>query len=242
MPTAETLHCPSCGAAAASDATKCDYCGARLATVACPSCFGMMFVGEKFCSHCGAAANRTEAPSGGKMPCPECRAAMKRVEVGKVGLWECTNCEGLWVTVETLQQICSEKEQQTAVLGIPMDPPSPPTIETKFRYRACPVCGNLMNRINFAHCSGVIIDVCKPHGTWFDKDEMRRVIEFIRSGGMEKARAREMVNLENERERIRSAPTAAIPLSLQGASESDFYNTRNSAVFDIADLVLSLFR
>jgi len=45
---AETLNCPMCGAAAPSDATSCEHCGARLATGACPSCFGMMFVGEKF--------------------------------------------------------------------------------------------------------------------------------------------------------------------------------------------------
>jgi Zn-finger nucleic acid-binding protein len=99
-----------------------------------------------------------------------------------------------------------------------------------------------MNRINFAHCSGIIIDVCKKHGTWFDRDEMRRVIEFIRGGGMEKARAREMANLEEERNRLRSSAASVIPFNLQGVSASDYYTSRNSAVFDIADLVLSLFR
>jgi hypothetical protein len=49
-----------------------------------------------------------------------------------------------------------------------------------------------MNRINFAHTSGVIVDVCTKHGTWFDADELRRVLEFITAGGLEAARAREL--------------------------------------------------
>jgi hypothetical protein len=49
-----------------------------------------------------------------------------------------------------------------------------------------------MNRLNFAHTSGVIVDVCTPHGTWFDADELRRVLEFITNGGLEAARVREL--------------------------------------------------
>src|SRR4051812_43321923 len=58
--------------------------------------------------------------------------------------------------------------------------------------RAVPRVKNLMNRVNFAHTSGVIVDVCTKHGTWFDADELRRVLEFITSGGLEAARAREL--------------------------------------------------
>ena len=35
-----------------------------------------------------------------------------------------------------------------------------------------------MNRVQFANCSHVIVDVCKPHGTWFDRDELRRIVEL----------------------------------------------------------------
>jgi len=59
-----------------------------------------------------------------------------------------------------------------------------------------------MNRINFARCSGVIVDVCKGHGTWFDRDELSRIVEFIRSGGLEASRAREKSELEEERRRL----------------------------------------
>ncbi len=214
MPAAEILRCPSCGAAASTDSAKCQFCGARLATAACPSCFGMMFVGEKFCPHCGAAAQRTELPATGKLLCCNCQAEMKQVQVGKAQLWECSSCEGIWLDASTLQQICEEKDQQSDVLGMPSVATTPAKFESEFRYRPCPVCHALMNRINFAHCSGIIVVVCKPHGTFFDRDELRRIIEFIRSGGLQKARTREIANLKAERERLANAPTAAIPLAL----------------------------
>jgi Zn-finger nucleic acid-binding protein len=55
-----------------------------------------------------------------------------------------------------------------------------------------------MNRINFGHRSGVIVDVCGRHGTWFDAGELTRVLEWIASGALENERARERA----ERERV----------------------------------------
>jgi Zn-finger nucleic acid-binding protein len=60
-----------------------------------------------------------------------------------------------------------------------------------------------MNRINFARCSGVVVDVCKHHGTWFDRDELSAIVEFIRGGGMNSARAKERIEIAEERERLR---------------------------------------
>jgi Zn-finger nucleic acid-binding protein len=48
-----------------------------------------------------------------------------------------------------------------------------------------------MNRKNFGGMSGVVVDVCKKHGTWFDEGELPRVLEFVASGGLERAKRRE---------------------------------------------------
>ena len=237
MSTAETLHCPNCGAAVQSDATTCSFCGARLATVACPKCFGMMFVGEKFCSHCGALAQRTEAGASA-LHCPHCKRDMNTVQVGKTTLLECPQREGMWLDVETLRLICTEKEEQAAVLGFPTKGTPEVEVEMNFRYIPCPVCGQIMNRFNFAHLSGVIVDVCKPHGTWFDKDELRRVVDFIRAGGMDKARAREIADEAERRIRAASAANAGIPASMLPAANAELYGGRNvsTPVHDILDL------
>jgi Zn-finger nucleic acid-binding protein len=202
---AETLNCPMCGAAASSDSPHCEHCGARLATVACPSCFGLMFIGAQFCSHCGAKASRTTVADAAIEICPRCRSQMEAVVIGATHLEECPKCEGIWASADAIRQICQDQEQQAAVLGMPFAPPTGTMRpEKEIHYLPCPICHNLMNRVNFDHCSGVIVNVCSQHGTWFDKDALRHVVEFIRAGGLEKERRREREELEEVENRTRS--------------------------------------
>jgi Zn-finger nucleic acid-binding protein len=49
----------------------------------------------------------------------------------------------------------------------------------------------MMNRKNFGGASGVIVDVCARHGTWFDAGELPQVLTFVKSGGLVRERARE---------------------------------------------------
>ena len=203
---AQTLNCPMCGASSSSDATKCGHCGARLATTACPSCFGLMFHGQKFCPHCGGLGARSdvEAPS---LSCPKCKIEMTRLNLAKTSLSECSQCEGLWVDVASFEQICADREEQGAVLGSPLIKPLSPMRANdlqNIRYVKCPECHEFMNRVNFARCSGVILDVCRRHGSWFDRDELRRIVEFIRGGGMSSARDREIRDLKEEQRRLAS--------------------------------------
>lgn len=234
----ETLRCPSCGAGVPSDASHCSFCGITLATVACPFCFGMMFVGAKFCSHCGAKADRTETPAGESRLCPRCKVALKNVTVGTTHLLECGTCEGIWLDVETLKQICSEREKQAAVLDMPSHPDEYSDFSKPVRYIPCPVCHQLMNRVNFAHCSAVIVDVCKLHGTWFDKDELRRTVEFIRAGGFEKSRNRELEEIKEERRKLEAARiTSSLDAGLTAGSRTSTFGVSATAIDLLFDLL-----
>ncbi len=207
------MKCPMCGAPASPDATACEHCGAKLATATCPSCFGMVFVGSKFCSHCGAVIPDESQAAATTFECPRCKAAMGKLKLGIYDVVECTRCEGMWIDGAVLQQICNDAQKQEAVAGIPATVPAPGGRPLEaIHYIPCPVCRTLMNRVNFGHCSGVVVDVCpQKHGTWFDKDELRRVVDFIHSGGLEKARFIQMENLKTEQARVNSAARA--PLS-----------------------------
>ena len=200
----EALNCPNCGAGVASDSTQCEFCKTRLKTMACPSCFGLMFVGSQFCGHCGAKAVSTVAQDGEDLgECPRCRKRLDLLRIGNVALNECQKCGGMWADVVTFEKICADREEQSAVLGFIGKREHVIEPLSKISYVPCPKCKQLMNRSNFAHASGVIIDTCKQHGVWFDADELPKIIEFIQKGGMEIARQREKMEIRDERDRLR---------------------------------------
>jgi Zn-finger nucleic acid-binding protein len=200
----EALNCPNCGAGVASDKTECQFCGSRLKTMACPKCLGLMFIGSEHCSHCGAktlAAEVVTADAAGN--CPRCLTKLDALIVGETALRECVKCAGLWTDVETFESICADGEKQSAVLSFAGAKASTGAPAARISYVPCPDCGQLMNRSNFARSSGVIIDLCKSHGVWFDAEELPKIIGFIRKGGMEKARQREKLEIKEERDRLR---------------------------------------
>lgn len=161
-----------------------------------------MFLGSKHCPRCGAAAARYEEVAAGKK-CPRCRTEMQLVAIGDSKVLECPKCSGLWLNTQAFEKICADKEQQAAVLGSAalagIDRSVP---QTRVSYVPCPECSQLMNRANFARCSGVIIDLCKKHGIWFDRDELSQIVEFIRSGGLDISRSKEKSALEEERRKL----------------------------------------
>ena len=238
---AETLNCPMCGAAASTADPTCNYCGGRLATVACASCFGMMFIGSKHCPRCGAAAGQRAESDLPPRKCPRCTIEMQSVTLGATTIRECERCLGLWVDVESFEKICADREQQAAALGAASPEPTKLIQDAgKVRYVPCPECRQLMNRINFARCSGVVVDICKGHGTWFDREELSRIVEFIRGGGLDAARAREKAALEEERRSLENLTRTGGRQSIIGFAESD--DERREGIASAGSLLRNLLR
>ncbi len=240
--TPESLNCPMCGAAVSTDAAQCLFCEARLATVACPSCFGMMFVGSRHCPRCGAAAERKVVDDANlpERSCPRCRINLGRISVGRSSLRECERCAGLWVDVASFEQICADREKQSAVLGTASTVKQ--TLQTRaaqgrVNYVPCPECSQLMNRVNFARCSGVVVDVCKGHGTWFDRDELQGIVEFIRSGGLEVSRAKEKQQLAEEWDELRREQLAVSRRDSQTHGQLDLSTDHSSVVVAARELL-----
>jgi Zn-finger nucleic acid-binding protein len=184
-------------------------------------------VGSKFCPHCGAALVTIAAEATG-LPCPACRAVMEVKSLKGTPLMECGKCSGLWIDRKSFERICADREEQAAVLGSLVGTPQQHSpLNARRQYLPCAKCGELMNRFNFGQRSGIIIDICKPHGIWFDRDELRQIVEYIRGGGLERARKIEMEKLADERRRLaemRNAPTGLSAIgegSLLRAADGD---------------------
>lgn len=216
------MQCPNCGAPASPDATRCGYCRARLATISCPSCLGPVFTGTAFCPRCGTPAARQPVDAKGKV-CPRCRDRMTPVVVGELSVNDCGRCDGVWVDPPTFERLCSQREHATLeVLASGRGPrgaaaPARSRPE-RIRYRRCPDCGKFMNRVNFARASGIVLDVCREHGTFFDPGELKRLVDFIGEGGLVKARQAEMEALEERRREIERLEATRSAQSARGPS------------------------
>jgi len=204
-----SLRCPGCGAPASADAASCAYCGAALATVTCPSCFAPVFRGSRFCARCGAEATRDVVDDAPGLSCPRCAESLQSLRLGATTVAECAACGGLWVDPATLQKLCDAREEHASVestLAARM-PTNTATTDT-VRYIPCPKCAKLMNRVNFAHSSGVVMDVCKADGVWLDRGELQRIVGFVEQGGVSLERERQRQQLVDERRRLDAARAA----------------------------------
>lgn len=151
------------------------------------------------CTACGHQLGLEPVPEPETLACPACTTAFVGIPTEGGGrVLECEGCGGQFVDHSTLRALFERRVR----LCYRIDTPAavvPARIE-RVRYLPCPVCQEFMNRRNFGERSGVIVDVCRAHGIWFDPDELPRVLAFVAQGGLEETARRE---IERERERLR---------------------------------------
>jgi Zn-finger nucleic acid-binding protein len=162
-----------------------------------------MFVGSRFCAACGAGAARERLEDAAPLRCPRCRVDMAMLRLGATVARECSSCGGLWLDPAALQRLSDTSEERTAmVASLTARIPSSAAPADVVRYVPCPCCGKLMNRMNFAQSSGVVLDVCKRDGVWLDRGELQRVLAFVEAGGLAVARDRQRERLAEEHRRL----------------------------------------
>jgi Zn-finger nucleic acid-binding protein len=163
-----------------------------------------MFIGNKFCSHCGEPAVAVKELNESKCGnCPRCKIVLEFVKIGSNNIRECNKCGGFWTSPDTFENICATQEERSAVLNFIGSDAHPDSHPAVINYVPCPDCSQLMNRSNFARSSGVIIDMCRQHGVWFDADELSKIIDFINKGGLSRAREKEKISIDDERRKLR---------------------------------------
>ncbi len=211
------LRCGGCGGNLKAAARVCEYCRAeitldekRLDSV-CPSCFARAMSDARYCMECGlefTPQSVTALPAGTR--CPRCQGELKIRALGETSVIECRSCAGMWLSSTDFERVCSdadEQERAARALG-GASPPAHVVPEVPIRYLPCPQCQQMMYRRNYASCSGIILDVCNKHGVWLDHRELERVLQFVAAGGLDKARTRELEEIERKRAALRSEQAA----------------------------------
>jgi len=155
-----------------------------------------VFHGHKHCPDCGAelgiAASTTEQK---ELPCPRCEKPLRARLVGDIVIDECGQCAGLFLDQIAIKRVVTDRAQSRAetLLGeLPRAQTAALPGPGERLYVKCPSCRVIMNRKLFAAGAGVIVDVCRAHGTFFDAGELPQIIEFVMQGGLEAAKKKEL--------------------------------------------------
>ncbi len=233
-PEAPALRCPSCGGAASEGDRACGHCGSLLATRRCTTCFALSPRDAERCVRCGALlpAEALRAAAGN---CPDCRQALVSRVAGVVGFSECARCGGLFLGQEAFDAVGKDAgtRERVRAFEAAREPAAP---EPAFHYRPCPVCRKLMNRSNYGGGSGVIVDVCGPHGVFLDRGELTKIVDFLEKGGWDRVKKREKQRMEEEisalESRKRSVGEQGLPMALHYGTDRGF----------LAEILASLFR
>lgn len=184
-------------------ARACPYCRSTLATTRCPDCLAWNLAGAQHCQACGAAMS-AESSEGTRenLACPRCSGSLFARHYHELDVDECDACGGIMVSPRLLDRIVAAKDSATDLrLALPARDRVP---ETKVRYLHCPRCEETMNRQAFGRISGVVVDVCREHGVWFDAGELAAVLAFVERGGLTRAREREREQLEQAARNLRT--------------------------------------
>ncbi len=125
--------------------------------------------------------------------CPICDKSLQTINVGKklpLYLERCDECYGIFFDINELETTIEQSvkgSRNVDFIKLAKLNENPRYIDI-ITYRKCPVCKGTMQRKNFMRRSGVITDVCLDHGIWLDSGELRHIMEWVKTGGMEKVK------------------------------------------------------
>jgi Zn-finger nucleic acid-binding protein len=184
-------NCKNCGAALSGNLLICSYCKTRQDV-------DLTMISRY----------TVEKPES-KRICPRCHIPLQVIDLRlgeKFYIERCERCLGLFFDPGELEALLDktvthvyeiDRQRLDEIQNVKR------SSEYPLSYIDCPVCGKLMNRINFGSRSGVIADKCRDHGLWLDGGELRQILEWVKAGGdlYHRQKELEMKQLELEQEK-----------------------------------------
>ncbi|NTV45498.1 MAG: zf-TFIIB domain-containing protein [Chlorobiales bacterium] len=229
-------NCTNCSAPLPLDSITCGYCGSRNDT----DLKGVHY----YTTH--------EIES--ERICPRCNIRLRTIDLninGRFFIERCDECLGLFfdpneleaLLEATVANVFTINKSQLNAIKVPMR-----ANEFSAFYIKCPVCGRIMNRVNFGTNSGVIVDRCKDHGVWLDGGELRYLFEWMKAGGKllqqeKEEQSKRVKEREQEREkRKNSLQTAPGETYAENPDFDLFGGTLRSADPDLFNIVARAIR
>ncbi len=145
---------------------------------------------------------------------------MRNRQLGSRRALECPMCLGLFVSVDTFETLIRNQENRVGEVKDGDALAKATLLAETVTYIKCPVCGEVMNRMNYARISGVIVDYCKRHGFWLDNGELEKIAAFVASGGL---KARYQLEMEEAKSAASKAKLEKALAEAEGVRDSSFF-------------------
>jgi Zn-finger nucleic acid-binding protein len=229
-------NCSNCSAPLPQDSIRCEYCGCRNDT----DLKGVHY----FTTH------QLES----ERICPRCNIALRTIDLNLNGTFlieRCDECLGLFFDPNELETLLDASVTKVFTINKSRLDSINNTMRSEeyaISYIKCPVCGTIMNRVNFGAKSGVIVDRCKGHGVWLDGGELRHLFEWMKAGGklLQQEREEEQKHRE-ERELARKKRKVQLHEASGGAYSDNsnfdlFGGVSRNAEADLFDIVVKAVR
>lgn len=232
-PQVALLSCPHCGAGVSPTAQACSHCTHELLLKACPRCLSRVFHGHKHCPACGTELGvAAVAAPDAERPCPRCPTPMHGRRAGDIMIDECGTCHGIFLDHTAVDRVIGDRQQARAeaIMGALPTAPTAAAGPGGKLYVKCPVCSVVMNRKLFAAGAGVIIDVCRTHGAFFDPGELPRVITFVMGGGLEQAQKRELERMRQDVQREKISAQHSAMMAARSSTHGFDHSSRGGAL------------
>ena len=194
---ATVVRCSSCGGPRQQQAEACVFCGADFSTherdlfTVCPDCLARVSDRAKFCPQCSVALGGEQiVKQDSSFTCPTCggerKLSHRRLGKEQASVLECDACTGFWISIDSFVQLRDRVMRQSLYAADDQARPSKQVnVQTQAGpfYRTCIHCHKRMSRRQYVRGCGIIIDVCRNHGIWFDANELQQTVQWHATGG-----------------------------------------------------------
>jgi Zn-finger nucleic acid-binding protein len=155
--------------------------------IACSACNHRFEAGgyrDEQCPACGAFARLHRR-------CPRCGDKLAAQRNEQVVIDACPRCAGMFLDHVSLELVLGETDHKRIAALLKALRASPPSSTDGAVVATCPTCEVAMQKKLSATGAGVVIDVCVPHGVFFDSGELQTTLRFVQRELKERAERRE---------------------------------------------------
>ncbi len=115
------------------------------------------------------------------MNCPRCQRPLSTHQAPRFTMFACTGCGGMWLDGAASRTVVAAVDPVAMQAADSVARAAEQAVDVNAQ-AACPQCRNAMERMPIP-AANVVVDTCREHGVWFDRNELQQVVRAVASPG-----------------------------------------------------------